>query len=232
MRADDEVEVAALPFFAGLAPESVRLLLTGAYLQRFPSRIELIQQGDPADFLHVVLEGQIEVYAGHQGRETTISILGPGDSFIVAAVFLDKVYLKSARTISPARLLLLPATAVRGVFNSDPAFTRRMATELAKGYRLLVKELNNLKLRTSLERLANWILRQAPGSSPAASFTFPFDKRTLAAKLGITPEVLSRNFASLTPYGVTISGKSVIVRDRDVLEKFAKPSPLIDDPRS
>jgi CRP/FNR family transcriptional activator FtrB len=105
-----------------------------------------------------------------------------------------------------------------------------MATELARGYRSLVKELNNLKLRTSLERLANWILHQAPGSGPTASFTFPFDKKTLAAKLGVNPEVLSRNFASLIPYGVTISGKLIVVRDRGLLESFARPTPLIDDP--
>jgi CRP/FNR family transcriptional activator FtrB len=232
MRTEDAAEVAALPFFAGLAQESVRLLLTGAYLQRFPSRIELIRQGDRADFLHVVLEGQVEVFSHHRDRETAVSILGPGHCFILAAVFLDEVYLKSARTLTPARLLLLPASAVRGAFGSDPVFAHRVAVELARGYRSLVKEVSNLKLRTSLERLANWILRQTPGTAGSASFSFPFDKKTLAAKLGVTPEVLSRNFASLIPYGVTISGKSVIVKDRAVLENFARPSPLIDDPAS
>lgn len=230
MRPDDESEVAALPLFAGTREDCVQLLLKGAYLQRFPSRIELIQQGQPADFLYVVMEGQIEVFSSHRDRETTVSVLGPGECFILAAVFLDQVYLKSARTLTPSRLLLLPAGAVREAIRMDPVFGHRMATELARGYRLLVKELNNLKLRTSLERLANWILKQAPGSGPQASFVFPFDKKTLAAQLGVTPEVLSRNFASLTPYGVTISGKSVIVRERAVLEHFARPTPLIDDP--
>lgn len=232
MRAEDELAAAALPIFEGLTENSVRDLLHGAYLQRFPSHIELISQGQRADFLHVVLEGQIEVFSHHRDRETTVSILGPGQCFILAAVFLDQVYLKSARTLSPARLLLLPASAVREVFGSDPVFARRVAAEMARGYRSLVKEVSNLKLRTSLERLANWILRQAPGTGPTASFTFPFDKKTLAAKLGVTPEVLSRNFASLVPYGVTISGKSVIVKDRTVLENLAKPSVLIDDPTS
>jgi CRP/FNR family transcriptional activator FtrB len=229
MRVEDESVAAALPFFEGLAGKSVRDLLSGAYLQRFPPHVELVEQGQRADFLHVVIEGQIEVFARHRDRETTVSILGPGHCFILAAVFLDQVYLKSARTISPARLLLLPAAAVRATFGSDPVFAHRIATEMANGYRSLVKEVSNLKLRTSLERLANWILRQTPGSGPTSSFTFPFDKKTLAAKLGVTPEVLSRNFASLIPYGVTINGKSVVVKDRAVLETLAKPSPLIDE---
>ena len=214
MRVEDKSASAALPFLEGLAEKSVRDLLSGAYLQRFPSHVELVEQGRHADFLHVVVEGQIEVFSRHRDRETTVSILGPGHCFILAAVFLDQVYLKSARTISPARLLLLPAAAVHAVFGSDPVFAHRIAAEMAKGYR----------------RLANWILRQAPGSGPTSSFTFPFDKKTLASKLGVTPEVLSRNFGSLIPYGVTIDGKSVVVKDRAVLETLAKPDPLIDDP--
>lgn len=230
MRAEDESAAEALPVFAGLAAESVAALLKGAYVQRFPPHVELIEQGQRADFLHVVMEGQVEVFSCYRDRETTVDILGPGHCFILAAVFLDEVYLKSARSLSPARLLLLPAAAVRNVFASDPVFAHRLAVELARGYRSLVKEVNNLKLRTSLERLANWILRHAPGSGPTLSFTFPFDKKTLAAKLGVTPEVLSRNFVSLVPYGVTITGKSVVVKDRTLLENFAKPTPLIDDP--
>jgi len=63
-----------------------------------------------------------------------------------------------------------------------------------------------------------------------ANFAFPFDKKTLAAKLGVTLEVLSRNFVSLVPYGVILNGKSVIVKARSLLENFARPSPLIVNP--
>ena len=229
MRPEDELVVRTLPIFQHMRGENVSLLLTTAYLQWFPARIELIQQGYRADFLHVILEGQVEVFSQHGDRETTVGILGPGDCFILAAVFLDQVYLKSARTLSLSRLLLLPADLVRRAIQRDTAFANRMAIDLARGYRSLVKEINNLKLRTSLERLANWILRQASGSSPETNFRFPFEKRTLAARLGVTPEVLSRNFASLIPYGVTVSGRTVIVSNRTMLEEFAKPTPLIDD---
>lgn len=228
MRIEDESLAAGLPFLRGVADHCVKELLKGAYLQRFPAHVELLTQGQPADFLHIVVEGQVEIFAEYRGRHTTINILGPGECFILAAVFLDKVYLKSARALTPVRLLLLPAAAVRTVFASDPVFAHRLGAELARGYRTLVKEVTNLKLRTSLERLANWILLQSNENGPAASFAFPFDKKTLAAKLGVTPEVLSRNFASLVPYGVIVNGKSVIVKDRSLLENFAKPSPLID----
>lgn len=230
MRTEDQTLAAAQPLISGLSPDSIQALLQGAYLQRFPAHVELIHQGERADFLHVVVEGKVEVFSRYRDRETTVNIIEPGASFITAAVFLDRIYLKSARSLTPARLLLLPAAAVRAAFQTDPVFAHRIAGELAKGYRSLVKELNNLKLRSSLERLANWLLQQMDKSAPTASFTFPFDKKTLAAKLGVAPEVLSRNFAALIPYGVTVTGKSVVVRDLALLENFAKPSAIIDDP--
>lgn len=230
MRAEEFQFAAALPYFAGLAGTSVRRLLDGASLQRFPVQAGLIRQGGTPDFLHVVVEGRVEVFTSHLDRETTVDVLGESDCFILAAVFLDRGYLKSVRAITPVRLLMIPAPAVRAVFREDPAFAEKCATDLAQGYRRLVKELNNLKLRSSLERLANWLLHHARRDETSASFLIPFDKKTLAAKLGIAPEVLSRNFAALAEHGVKVSGKMVEVTDLSRLEALAKPAAIIDDP--
>lgn len=230
MRPEDERYAAALPYFHGLAEASVKQLLDGAQLQRFPIQTELIRQGERPEFLHVVVEGRVEVFSRHHERETTIDVFAEGECFILAAVFLDRAYLKSARAISPVRLLLIPGAAVRSVFAEDPVFAQKCASKLAYGYRSLVKEVNNLKLRSSLERLANWLLHHARRDTTSARFLIPFDKKTLAAKLGIAPEVLSRNFAALVAHGVKISGKSVEVTDLAGLEAFARPSPTIDDP--
>ena len=45
----------------------------------------------------------------------------------------------------------------------------------------------------------------------------------------MTPENLSRAFKGLQPYGVTVTGTRITIEDQHDLEKFAKPSPLIDD---
>ncbi len=230
VRAEDERIAAALPFFRGLEQGSIGTLLEQAYLQRFPAHVDLIRQGEHPDFLHVVAEGRVEVFSSYRDRETTVDVLEAGACFILAAVFLDRGYLKSARSITPVRLLLIPAAAVRAVFRSDPEFAASCAAELAWGYRRLVKEVSNLKLRSSLERLANWLLLQARRDVDSTSFTIPFDKKTLAAKLGIAPEVLSRNFAALGAHGVSVSGRSVQVTDMARLEAFAQPTPTIDDP--
>lgn len=230
MRAEDEKLATTLAFFRGISQRSVTQLLDGAQLQRFAMQSDIIRQGGNAEFLHLVVEGRVEVFTSYRDRETTVDVLGEGDCFILAAVFLDKAYLKSARALSPIRLLMIPAQAVRRVFREDPVFAEICGTELAQGYRRLVKEVSNLKLRSSLERLANWLLHHAMRDEENARFLIPFDKKTLAAKLGIAPEVLSRNFAALAAHGVKVTGRAVEVTDLQLLERLAQPLPEIDDP--
>ena len=230
MRAEDIDEMRRLPLFADVDPAHVGVILNASFLQRFPAAVDLVREGDPADFLHVVVDGQVEVYSTYRDRETTVSVLGPGHSFIVAAVILDRIYLKSARTLSTARVLLIPAAAVRRVFQADAAFARALAQELAYAYRGLVKELKNQKLRTSLERLANWFVAHDVATGGKGKFVLPFEKRILASRLGMAPEVLSRTFAALAAYKVRVRGSEIEIADIDALRTLAKPTPTIDDP--
>ncbi|MFN3481866.1 cyclic nucleotide-binding domain-containing protein [Rhabdaerophilum calidifontis] len=232
MRAEELAEMGRLPLFVDVTEAHVAAMLRGAFLQRFPAHVELVREGEPADFLHVIVDGQVEVFAAYRDRETTVSVLGTGHSFIVAAVLLDRVYLKSARTLSPARILLVPAETVRAYFAIDATFARALAVELALAYRGVVKELKNQKLRSSLERLANWLLIRDAETGGTGRFDLPFDKKILASRLGMAPEVLSRAFASLAPYHVRVEGPQVRIGDPAALAGLAQPKPTIDDPNT
>ena len=208
--------------------ENFEELVSAAFLQRFPQHVTLINEGSLPDFLHIVVEGAVEMFSAHDGRETTIDIMRPVTTFILAAVIRDDVYLKSARTLTPAQILMIPAKTVRDVFGRDAAFARAIVNELALRYRSVVRSLKDEKLRTGAERLANWILQAAAQQGNQKSIEMTFDKRTLASRLGMTPENLSRNFALLTKYGVKSSGRDIVIEDTPALKRFAKPNSLID----
>ncbi|MGZ9144067.1 MAG: cyclic nucleotide-binding domain-containing protein, partial [Candidatus Binatia bacterium] len=159
MRQTDCSLVRALPLFSGMSEKNFDGLLNAAFLQRFPQHVSLITEGDLPDFLHIVIEGSVELFSAHNGRETTIDIIRPVTTFILAAVIRDAVYLKSARTLAPAQVLMIPAQTVRDAFGNDAAFARAIVDELADRYRGVVRSLKSEKLRTSAERLANWILQ-------------------------------------------------------------------------
>lgn len=230
MRASDYPEVRALPPFANMDAENFDRLMRTGYVQNFPPKVNLIEEGEPADFLQVLVGGSVELFAEWNGRETTLAILEPVTTFILAATILDAPYLMSARTTEKSRIVLLASEDVRAVFEEDGAFARAIVSELAHVYRSMVKTTKDLKLRTGMERLANYLLRVHAQAGGPAVFDLDLEKRRLAAVLGMTPENLSRAIKALEPYGVAFENASVLMNDPDDLRAFAKPTPRIDDP--
>jgi CRP/FNR family transcriptional activator FtrB len=222
-------EVRSLHLFSEMAEDHYRALMRGSYVQNFPPQIDLIHEGDPSDFLHIVLSGSVDLYASWNNRETSMATVRPVSTFILAATIKDAPYLMSARTLEKSRIALVPSQDVRDIFDIDAVFARAIVTELAQCYRSVVKSQKEVKLRTSLERLANYLLRQQRRADGAVSFELPTEKRRLASFLGMTPENLSRAFKGLQPYGVSVNGNAVTIGDADDLKSLAKPSPLIDD---
>jgi CRP/FNR family transcriptional activator FtrB len=228
MRPNECDLVRSLPLFQSVEPESFDALMSGASLQRFPQGVTLINEGEVPAFLHVIVDGTVELFARHEGHETTLDVLHPVTTFILAAVVRDEVYLKSARPLSPARVLMIPAQSVRAIFDRDAGFARAVVSELAARYRGIVRALKNEKLRTSAERLANWILAEEARSGGKSRIDLYIDKRTLASHLGMTPENLSRNLAQLTRHGVKNEPHGFVIENREALSRFAKPDILID----
>jgi CRP/FNR family transcriptional regulator, transcriptional activator FtrB len=229
MRHADIDLVRKLPLFSAMTAAHFDTLVGAALLQRFPLQVTLIRQGEAPDFLHILIEGAVELFAGWEGRETTIEILHPVTTFILAAVVRDEVHLKSARTLTPARILMLPAETVRDVFGRDAAFARAIVNYLAERYRSVMRILKNQKLRTGTERLANWIIGESQRQGGGGRVVLTHDKRTLSSLLGMTPENLSRNFAELQAYGVRSAGREIAISDGEALKRHAKPDPLIDE---
>lgn len=225
-------EVRDLDLFAAMESGNFDRLMRAAYVQNFPPGIELITEGDPSDFVHIVLSGAVDLFAQWNGRDTSLATVRPVSTFILAASIKDAPYLMSARTLEKSRIALIPSQDVRHIFSEDPVFARAIVLELANGYRAAVKTKKDLKLRTATERLANYLLRERTRQDGATSFVLPFEKRRLASLLGMTPENLSRAFKALGGYGVEVQGNRIALRDLDDLTRFARPSPLIDYHRS
>jgi CRP/FNR family transcriptional activator FtrB len=229
MRDVDLARVKALPLFAGCSDGTFRDVTAGAFLQRFPAGTTLLLEGDPVDFLYVLLDGLVELEGTWNDKETTLAILRPVSTFILAAVVLDADALMSARTLERSDILMISGEALRRAMKNDAQLAFAVAEELSGCYRGVVRTLKNQKLRGGVERLANYLITQKVRLGAERSFNLPHEKRVLASLLGMTPENLSRAFATLADYGVQTHGLEVTISRPAVLERLAKPSPLIDN---
>jgi CRP/FNR family transcriptional regulator, transcriptional activator FtrB len=121
-----------------------------------------------------------------------------------------------------------PAPALRALLHSRPALVTAFMRAEATDFRALVRQVCDLKLRTTAQRLGCYLLTLSanpPGNS--VKVRLPFDKRLLAARLGCRQENLSRAFAALRSFGVETRGSQVVLNDISRLRDYAGP----DDPR-
>lgn len=228
MRPDTDPQIRHLHLFRDMAQANFVNLMTASYDQIFPPGLEMIRQGDPADFLHIVMEGSVELVGQWAGRECTMAVVRPVSTFILAACIRDAPYLMTARTLERTRIVLIPASDLRSMFRRDPEFAVAVINELAACYRSVVRSAKSLKLRNSRERVASYLLRHSIIAGGAPSYMLGVEKRLLASYLGMTPENLSRTLKSLESDGVKIDGARVIITDRSRLTALVKPDALID----
>jgi CRP/FNR family transcriptional regulator, transcriptional activator FtrB len=217
----DIERVQSVQLFNSLSDLSRPILLKSATIKHFPPRKLLFTEGDRASILYTLLQGSIELFSEHQDRRSTIAIIRSSKPFVLASI-TDNINPMSARTLARSDLLLIPLNVVDRLIEADPAFAWAIACELARDLRDIFQDFKSHRLRTSIERLAEWMIRSDRETGGTGTFVIPHDKCTLASYLGMKPESLSRNLASLAAAGVRVRGRQISLKDPAALARVAR----------
>lgn len=222
MRAANGVkEVGAL---LGAASAGTReRLLDGATPVALPRGATIFTQDSPADSLYLLLHGSVGLSTIEDGGvPTMVEILVPGEAFSIAAVMLRLPNPVSAIALAPSRLLALPAEQVREAAAADPGLMHAAMEQMARQWRLMLDQVVDLKTRDATQRAARFLARRLP--SPRGAVELPEPRAAIAARLGMTPESLSRALHGLEAAGLLrLHGRRVDVPDRAALLRVALP---------
>ncbi|HEX6887569.1 MAG TPA: MFS transporter [Candidatus Nanopelagicales bacterium] len=112
-------EVAILrgvPFLAGLAPYELERLAQASTWQHVAPGTAVIQQGEPGDAFHVVVEGHLQVSVDGVPRPGQ---LGPGDGFGEIALVLRVPRTATVTATTPVELLTVSAAAFLAAVTSS-----------------------------------------------------------------------------------------------------------------
>jgi CRP/FNR family transcriptional activator FtrB len=214
------------PAFAELDEAALGAVAREAELQEFASGATIWEQGTVPLHVQILLEGRVGLTVASETIGTTIlDVVEPVDILFLAAVLMNAPTLMGARALSPSRMLLLPAESFRETLGRAPQLSMSMLASLSGQYRLMVRQIKDLKLRSAAQRLGCYLLGLARAQGGGELVRLPYDKRVLAAQLGATPEHLSRAFATLRAHGVDTRGSSVRITDPTALTAFAAPDP-------
>lgn len=217
--------VRAVPLLADLPSGTVERLMAHSITHTLSPGTRLFEQGEPAAHLHIVLFGRVGLTGlGEDRGEAIVEFFSGGDVVIAPAVILEMPYLLSGRVIEDSRILMIPADDIRHLLATDHAFSRALTVELARHWRLLVRQLKDLKLRPAGERLASYLLTLS--GQREGWHSLHEDRRLLAQRLSMTPESLSRAFRDLRGRGVVADGRRIQLTDVEGLRRYCGFDPL------
>ncbi len=210
--------------FTGLPAADIESVASFAVTKHLGKDDYLFREGDPARGFYVVQQGRIKVHrVSAAGKEQVIYVFRPAESFAEATLASDGGYPADARATEPSVILLIPKREFTELLRSRPELALRMLGSMSQHLRVIIGLLDDLALKDTETRVANWLLKRCPRPLRDAPAVIELDrtKRVLAAELGATSETLSRTLAKFRDQKLLkVAGRRITITRPQELDRL------------
>lgn len=222
-----DVMLAAGPLFTGLAPKTLARIARSSMLLDVDAGTVLFKRGELCNGLYGLLSGRVKLSLPSDGSdEKVVTLLGPGQTFAEAVVFLDEPHLLTAQTLTASKLLRVEKDALPGCMKADPQFASRVVQTLSRRVRELIVQVETAAMLSGTQRVVDFLLRELRGGSDSPStIALPAKKRIIASQLDLTQEHFSRILHELTEASLlVVQGSLLTVPDTGKLRAYRDAS--------
>jgi CRP-like cAMP-binding protein len=217
--------LSACRLFRGMTEAELSTLTRRASVERYQAGDILFRQDDPAERFFVVLEGRVVLYLDREGDPSGVArIAGPGETFAEACICGLGSYFVTAEALARTTVVAIEREPLRALLEQRFDLVVAMLGEMSFRLRGLLRQITDLKMKTTAQRLAAYLVRLTEAESGSAEIRLPYGKKLLANQLGMMPETLSRAFLKLQSLGVrcVVAENLVRIRDMAVLREFSE----------
>jgi CRP-like cAMP-binding protein len=210
-----------LPLFRQLSDPDIAELARGCR-ELHPQRGEtLFLKGDPAKGFFIVAHGQIKLaFPSAHGTEKVVEIIGPGQSFGEAVMFMEKPYPVSAQALVDSFVLHVAKDALFQAMDRNPALARKMLAGLSLRLHSLIHDMEVYCSMSGTQRVVGYLLQHECLGHPHVVVELPASKQVIASRLNLTPETFSRILHHLTEAGlIKVEGRRITIQDVDALRR-------------
>jgi CRP-like cAMP-binding protein len=217
--------ITRLPGFGLLAREELEMLASYSQLCDYRRGATIAKRGEPVPGVIAVVEGSAKLALRRNGGEEKVArILEPGECFGFAAVLLERPCPVDVVALSNCVVAAIPPMPLLRLMQQHANFAVAMARTLAGRVLELVGELEACVQHSSLQRLACYLDSRAEPAGEKGKWLvrLPATKSTIAARLGVKKETMSRQLRELSLRGVImVAGPEIAILDREGLAQLA-----------
>jgi CRP/FNR family transcriptional regulator len=210
-------------------PEAERLtLLPDCRLDGFGPTQDIFRQGEPADRLWIVGEGEVKIVRHDEGgREVILEVIHPGEVFGGAAIFLPEHPATARPLTSTVTTVSLPSEAYARALAGSPATALKIIRML--GLRLHSTLKMNQLAGERVERRLAFILLKMAGvcgrpDPEGIALSVALTRQDLADMSGTTIETAIRMMSRFQAEGLVLTrrGGLLVLRDEERLKSIAR----------
>lgn len=215
------IRLRGLTLFEGLDDATLADLVRAARRREYQAGEVIVLEGEAQPGLYFLDTGYVKVLKGApSGREQTLRVLEPGDTFNEISVFSRLPNPATAVALEPTTVWLLPRETLTRLMRERPSFAQSVIEQMAERMLFLVALVTDLSLRPVTGRLARLLLEAGPDDIMRRPRWFT--QAELAARLGTVPDVVQRSLRGLEADGlITVDRTQIRILNRPALAQLA-----------
>ncbi len=214
--------------FRGMSEDIAAQVLSQARLRSFDRGATIFLQGERASAIYIVVSGWVKLYRiAPSGTEAVVGVFTKGRSIGEAVAFRHDVYPVAAEAVTDCEVIRIEADSVLRLLQDNPGIAVSILAATFAHLHGLVEQIEQLKAQTGAQRVAEFLLELSECSDGACTVTLPYDKVLIAGRLGMKPESLSRAFAKLRSFGVSVHQNHAKIADVSRLRDYAEEDPAL-----
>src|SRR5260370_413694 len=163
----EKLELLRVPVFVDLRDDQIAWFIGQAEELRLKAGDAYFRQGDPADAMFVLLEGQLQA-RGELGGETVVISMKPGDVTGVLPFSRMKQFTVGARAVTDVRILRFPASLFPALVQKMPELTQRLVGLMSDRIRETTRREQQRDRLASLGKLSAGLAHELNNPASAA----------------------------------------------------------------
>lgn len=205
-----------VPLFSELGEPELTQLARIAINRSFPKDTLIFQEGDFADSLYLIREGQVKVLlSSPEGREVIVSILKAEDYFGEMALIDTCVRCARVVTMSNCQFTLIGRSEFDRLIHNSPQMALALLRSLANRLRAANRRIGSLATLDVLGRVAKVLLDEAEREGDDLVVSPIPKQKDIAAMVGASREMVNRAYRELVDNGyITVTAKHIVINNK------------------
>ena len=206
----------SIAIFSELSQPELGILENHMVKRSYPKNAIVINEGDEANSLYIILDGEVKVFLSNEdGREIIINTQGAGDHFGELALLDNAPRSASVMTTMKSTLGVISKEDFCTVITRHPELALKLIRELTRRVRLLSDSVKTLALMDVYGRVAKTLLGMAEDMDGNLVIENRPTQQEIANRIGASREMVARIMKDLTTGNyISLEGRRLVINEK------------------